>query len=335
MIVESGGTQRADAQEAVPQPSQKGAEKDPQQSSQAKNATPGGEALDKEISLLPEGGLSEGIWSFVTRDKDSTLAATWRVQQSEGESVLVCRGEPYGYLKTAQAFSNFHLQLEWKFPIDENGNSGILLYTNGQGKDKVWPTSIQVQLHQPECGNIFPSGDATSDNEIRDVHDVCKSVNQWNSCEITSIAGRISVQMNGREIGVVTGCNPQQGGIALQSEGSEVHFRRIKIRPVSGSEVLTQPVSQIHSPRHFSGIGSELPNLAATFSTGGQSNRLCLGLTYSDLDDDLVHRDALAADGHSLSARAGERLLVASDRTAAVSDRHVLVRSRHYRHLRR
>lgn len=292
-----------------------------------------------ELPLISGDQLSEEDWTFITRDNNSRLAATWQLQLADGESVLVCRGEPYGYLKTTRTFANFRLRLEWKFPTDENGNSGVLLHTNGQGKDKVWPTAIQVQLHQPVCGSIFPSGEATSDNEIRDVRDVSKAVNQWNSCEITSMAGRISVEMNGKKIGVVTGCQPDRGGIAFQSEGSEVHFRRIHLTLFADGATPLSPVGQLPSFCPGPDGGGRWPVIMPV-SLGIEPWGAAALVRSEPLPDawvtyDVVYRDSVAADNHPLRARHRERLLVGPAETAPVSVGRIGLRGRPPRHVRR
>lgn len=178
-------------------------------------------------SLLTE-SLREEDWLFYSLQKEANLPDTWGIVQEGEDPILICTGTPYGYLRTRRQYDDFEMELEWRFPRDENGNSGILLYTAQE--DKVWPDSIQVQLHQPVAGSIFPSAGARTDNEIRDVRNVARPINEWNVCRISSRAGTISVDINGKKIGEVTGCRPRKGAIALQSEGSEVHFRRIRIR---------------------------------------------------------------------------------------------------------
>lgn len=189
------------------------------------------------VTSLLNSPLQEQDWAFVSREKDAKLTDTWGIVEDGEDPILVCTGMPYGYLRTTRQYDDFEMELEWRFPKDENGNSGILLYTSED--DKVWPNSIQVQLHQPVAGSIFPSADARSDNEIRDVRNVARPINQWNVCRISSSGGTISVDINGKKIGEVTGCRPNRGWIALQSEGAEVHFRRIRIRetpPVAAPE---------------------------------------------------------------------------------------------------
>src|SRR5690606_28185740 len=115
--------------------------------------------------------------------------------------------------------------VEWRFPTDANGNSGVLLYTSGE--DRIWPTSLQVQLLQPEAGTMFPSGGAKSRTKLLNVPMVAKPVNQWNRCRIVSREGTVSVTVNGHDLGQVDGVDPLEGAIALQSEGAEIHFRRM------------------------------------------------------------------------------------------------------------
>ncbi|MCA9010760.1 MAG: DUF1080 domain-containing protein, partial [Planctomycetaceae bacterium] len=98
---------------------------------------------------------------------------------------------------------------------------------------------MQVQLHQPKAGSVFPSGDATSDQSSELENDLARPVDTWNEVRILSRKdGHLSVEVNGRKAGEVTGANPSTGSIALQSEGSVVHFRRIRLKRFVGDEAL-------------------------------------------------------------------------------------------------
>lgn len=170
-------------------------------------------------------------WSFFSAEKETKLQDVWQAKKGAngGDDVLVCQGKPFGYIRTQKLYGDFEFKLEWKYPKDANGNSGVLIHT---GKDdKIWPNAIQVQLHGPTAGSIFPSGDAKTDNKLM-VRDLSKPVGQWNTLVITSKAGRVSVTINGKKAGEVTGCQPSMGSISLQSEGSEVHFRRVMLKPL-------------------------------------------------------------------------------------------------------
>ena len=171
-------------------------------------------------------------WMHHSAEKTSALKETWKVDAVTDKSnpVLICTGKPAGYLRTVKVYENFELTLEWMYPPDSpNCNSGILVYL--KGTDKIWPASIQVQLHRPQVGSIFPLRGAKTDNQVTRKGQMLES-KKWHSCKITSVNGSVSVIINDKKVGEVTGCEPLKGQIALQSEGSEIHFRKIRIREI-------------------------------------------------------------------------------------------------------
>lgn len=182
-----------------------------------------------DVKEFPKG------WLFFTDVMNSQLSATWQIVKDDPQKpYLRCTGMPFGYLRTVGVFGDYEFGLQWRYPTDIAGNSGILLHTAGE--DRIWPDSIQVQLHRPQTGSVFPSGDAKSDNRI-DVknRDLPRDLNVWNECHIVCREGRISVEINGKRIGEVTGCRPSRGAIGLQSEGAEVHFQNIWLKPLNGT----------------------------------------------------------------------------------------------------
>lgn len=193
----------------------------------------------------------------------------WKViREGSGDNeelILVCSGEPKGFLYTTEACSEFELTLEWKYPEDADGNSGVLVYT--QDEPRLWPTSMQVQLHQPKAGSVFPSGDAMSDQTSEAESDLARPVNVWNDGKIVSRGGRLSVEVNSKKAGEVSGAKPSYGSIALQSEGSVVHFRRIRLRrlvpaePVQAPKKAESDVSATNSAEGLETIMSHAPLL--------------------------------------------------------------------------
>lgn len=166
--------------------------------------------------------------------------ADWSIVRdpTDSEFVLICRGRMKGFLWTLEKWQDFEFTGEWKYPADNDGNSGILVHT--QREDRIWPTAIQIQLHQPKAGSIFPGGDAVSDNMLEVADGLAKPINSWNSCRVVCQGGRISVEINGKRAGEVTGARPVGGHLALQSEGSEVHFRRLRIRQLTAKDAASQ-----------------------------------------------------------------------------------------------
>ncbi|GAG94962.1 unnamed protein product, partial [marine sediment metagenome] len=46
------------------------------------------------------------------------------------DGVLICRGQPRGYLYTKKSYVNFTLSFEWRWPVGgEAGKGGVLLRT--------------------------------------------------------------------------------------------------------------------------------------------------------------------------------------------------------------
>ena len=185
-----------------------------------------------DLSKFPTG------WVQYTADKKVPINQVWRVTpgNDQSDAVLMCTGEPHGYLRTEKKYQNFEFTMEWRFPNDANGNSGVLIHTGHE--DKIWPSSIQVQLHGATTGSIFPLGSAMSANNLQ-VRDLSLTPQKWNKLGIKSQSGRITVSVNDRLLGEITGCTPTAGSISLQSEGAEIHFRKIQIRELTVTETKT------------------------------------------------------------------------------------------------
>jgi len=175
-----------------------------------------------EFQPLCDGKSLKG-WEFISADANAKLEDTWTV----ADGVIRCLGKPNGYLRTSDEFRNYVLKLDWRYPDAKDGNSGILLHC--QKPDKVWPSSIQVQLHNPEAGSIYALGDSKADNGVM-VADKAKPVGEWNTLELTCMDGKITVVLNDEKVGEVTGATPDKGPIALQSEGAEIQFRNVLLK---------------------------------------------------------------------------------------------------------
>ncbi|MEJ7589970.1 MAG: DUF1080 domain-containing protein [Planctomycetaceae bacterium] len=225
--------QRATAQETVVtptvQPNLKTAETEISPSAALDDKTAEKKVKETETVDLLTDDLTQH-WKIFSSAPSIPDAPVWKVIREgvDKELILICSGEPKGFLYTTETCSEFELTLEWKYPKDVDGNSGVLVYM--QDEPRIWPTSMQVQLHQPKAGSVFPGGDATSDHSSEAEPDLARPVDTWNEGKIVSQSGRLSVEVNGKKAGEVSGAKPSTGSIALQSEGSVVHFRRIRLR---------------------------------------------------------------------------------------------------------
>jgi len=165
-----------------------------------------------------------------------TPESVWRVE----DGVLICSGNPAGYIRTERAYTNFILKLEWRFnPVTKQaGNSGVLVRLIGE--DKVWPKSVEAQLQSGNAGdfwNIDQFGMSvdptrTSGRNTRKTHGAERPVGEWNEYEIVVHKGDVVLFVNGEELNRAWDVDEVPGTIGLQSEGAEIHFRNIRITPL-------------------------------------------------------------------------------------------------------
>ncbi len=159
---------------------------------------------------------------------------------SAHDGVLVCAGNPVGYIQTCATYTNFELELEWRFdPSLGAGNSGVLLRV--QPPDHVWPQSIEAQLESRSAGDIWNIGEfpmkaeasRTEGRRTAKAHATNeKPLGEWNAYSLLLDHGRLELRVNGLLQNVATDCKEIAGTIALQSEGSHIEFRNIRLRPL-------------------------------------------------------------------------------------------------------
>ncbi len=183
-------------------------------------------------------------WGAFLVDPNVKMADVWSVK----DGLLVCRGEPMGYLHTKRTFTNFRLRVEWRWaPGGKAGNSGVLLRVNGEPKGL--PRCIECQLKSGDAGAIygfhgmkvagaadrFMEKTTPNTGEMRGVKKIEGAENppgEWNVYEIELVGGALTAKVNGKKVNEATGCEIVAGQIGLQSEGGEIHFRRVCIEPL-------------------------------------------------------------------------------------------------------
>lgn len=165
----------------------------------------------------------------------SDPARVWSVQ----DGVLICAGNPVGYIRTDKEFENFVLKLDWRWPEGKTpGNSGVLV--RKVGPDKVWPKSVEAQLQSGAAGDFwcideFPM---TTDparlngRNTRRTHTNENPIGQWNEYEIVVDGPRVTLKVNGEVLNEAWRVEQVPGTICLQSEGAEIHFRNVRLAPI-------------------------------------------------------------------------------------------------------
>ena len=184
-------------------------------------------------------------WSAFLVDPEVKKEEVWSVQ----DGVLVCKGEPLGYLYTETEHESFDLVVEWRWaPGTEPGNSGVLLRVNGE--PMTIPRSIEAQLKSGSAGDLYGfHGMLISGPEDRmtggEGHELLGDFvgvgkmeanenppGEWNKYEISLNGSDLSVAVNGKNINSAEDCDVLAGPIGLQSEGGEIHFRTVRLTPI-------------------------------------------------------------------------------------------------------
>jgi len=182
-------------------------------------------------------------WKLFIPNENVDPATVWTAK----DGVVRCTGSPAGYMRTVKKFSNYKLTFEWRWP-EKGGNSGCLLHINGE--DKVWPRSIESQLHSGDAGDFWVI-DGTEFNERKpnkpDDRRVPKKtesnekpLGEWNKKEVICSGNTINVFVNGLLQNVATGTTVNEGHIGLQSEGTPIEFRNILLWPVPEEHLETK-----------------------------------------------------------------------------------------------
>ena len=194
-----------------------------------------------------------GVKDFVNVNCDKD---TW----SWKDGVFYCTGKPVGVTRSAKIYTNFELVAGWRH-MKSAGNSGVFVWTIPKSleglKPNKLPNGIEVQILDhgyakrytkrtgkksdwfTTNGDVFAVGKSKmkpfpplSKNGSRSFprKNLSKGVGIWNHYYIRAINGEVRLWVNGEEVSGGTNCNPKSGYLCLESEGSPIEFRNIRIR---------------------------------------------------------------------------------------------------------
>jgi hypothetical protein len=108
------------------------------------------------------------------------------------------------------------------------------------GEDKVWPRSIEAQLQSEAAGDFWNIGEfimktdtsRLNGRNTRRTHTAERPVGEWNEYEIIADHDKVTLKVNGEVLNTAWDAAEIPGKICLQSEGAEIHFRRIRLAPL-------------------------------------------------------------------------------------------------------
>lgn len=164
--------------------------------------------------------------------------------------MLVSLGTPGGHLITDAIYKDFKIEVQYRF-AGKPGNCGLLVFASTpRALYEMFPKSIEVQMEHTNAGDFWciqedievpdmesrrgakarwgVNGDKLRKIE-RLVQDVEKPVGEWNKMVVECEGNDIKVWVNDIFVNHGFNCTAGSGSIALQSEGSEVEFRKVAL----------------------------------------------------------------------------------------------------------
>ncbi len=167
------------------------------------------------------------------------------------DGMIVSTGKPTGVMRTDRQYENYVLELEWRH-MRPGGNAGLFVWSDALPDIGVpFTRSFEVQIldgqntaNYTSHGDIFGIWGATMvpnqphpagwmrclPSERR-----AKPSPEWNHYRVTCKDGTIKLEVNGKEVSGAHDCVPRKGYICLEAEGSECHFRGLRIKELPGS----------------------------------------------------------------------------------------------------
>jgi hypothetical protein len=173
--------------------------------------------------------------------------STWTVR----DNMIISSGRPIGVLRTDRHYENFILELEYKH-IHKGGNAGLFIWSDPiTARGQPFTRSIEVQIldghetaHYTSHGDIFAIHGATMKPDrphpagwmrCLPSEKRARPAGEWNHYRVTANNGTLKLAVNGKEVSGGFDMSPRKGYICLESEGSECHFRNIRIKELPSS----------------------------------------------------------------------------------------------------
>ena len=197
-------------------------------------------------SLFNGKDLSGWTMDVPALDKKPNLAKPFTVRNG----MLVSLGKPAGHLLTEKNYSNYRLEVEYRF-AGKPGNCGVLVHASKlRNLYKMYPKSIEVQMNHQHAGDFWcivedikvpdmekrrgPKKNwGITEGKARRILNLTDGsenpVGEWNAMTIECMGNEVKVWVNGDLVNHGFDCTAKSGKLSIQAEGSEVEFRKLDI----------------------------------------------------------------------------------------------------------
>lgn len=175
------------------------------------------------------------------------------------DGMIHSTGEPTGIMRTDRMYENFILELDWRH-LKPKGNAGVFIWGDGViAKPTPFARGIEVQiLDGRETENYTSHGDVFAIHGATFVpnrphpngwmrclpsEERCNPSPGWNHYRIECRDGRITLAVNGKVVSGGHDSKPRKGYICLESEGSPVDFRNIRIKELPSTNPTPEEIA--------------------------------------------------------------------------------------------
>jgi hypothetical protein len=194
----------------------------------------------------------------------NTEPGTW----TKRKDILVCTGKPIGVMRSELQYENFILHIEWKH-IEPGGNSGVFVWSNANPPEKTrLPDGVEVQMLELDWVNLnkkdgvtppiaYVHGELFGVGGVKTVPDNprgtrsmsfenrCKGRGEWNTYDVVCVDGVIKLSVNGKFVNGISLSTQKKGYLCLESEGAEIHFRKIRIIELPSGIISPEQVAPL------------------------------------------------------------------------------------------
>jgi len=180
------------------------------------------------------------------KDKDPNAPPSFVVR----DGLLVSMGKPRGHLITNDSYSDYRLEVEYRFP-KEGGNCGVLVHASTpRALSNMFPQSVEVQMNSGDAGDfwciqenievpemdkrrprkegqVFGGGPKDARRILNLTDGSEKPLGEWNRMVIECTGNEVKVWVNDALVNHGLNATASKGKIAIQAEGTEVEFRKV------------------------------------------------------------------------------------------------------------
>lgn len=176
------------------------------------------------------------------------------------DGMIVTTGKPMGFLRTAKMYENFILEMEWMH-LKEKGNSGLFVWSDAlPAVGNCFSRAIEVQILDGT-----ESKDYTSDGDLFSIQGATckpdrahpsgwmrclpsekrsKRFGNWNHYRVEANNGVLKLAVNGKVVSGLSECKPRKGYLCLEAEGSECHFRNLRIKELPSTNPKQEEIAE-------------------------------------------------------------------------------------------